>query len=341
MSSEVQTLPTTVFQPEIAKPKTLVARFASKFGVEPTKLLDTLKATAFKQKEDVSISNEQMMMLLVVAEQHNLNPFTREIYAYPDKNGIVPIVSVDGWSHIINERPEMKGFEFRYSDNIIKMDDDAKPCPEWCEVVIYRSDREFPIVIREYLDEVYKPAFEGTNKSTGGKYKVKGPWQTHTKRFLRHKTLIQGSRYAFGFSGIYDPDEAERIQESASQLPQYVDATGTDANARLAAKLTERVLPAPDKSEPLARAEEPEPPAVEPLPEPVATPNQEQVTETDWRALAKEAVKEFDSKGGDRAGLLKWEREAITNLEDSPRLVPQEKARELHGNLQHYIGGMA
>ena len=78
---------------EIAKldtRKSVVARFADTYGVDRDKLLGTLKATCFKQK-DVEISNEQMMALLIVAEQHKLNPFTKEIYAFPDKkNGIVP-----------------------------------------------------------------------------------------------------------------------------------------------------------------------------------------------------------------------------------------------------------
>jgi hypothetical protein len=39
------------------------------------------------------------------------------------------------------------------------------------------------------------------------------PWQTHPKRMLRHKALIQCARLAFGFVGIYDQDEAERIVE--------------------------------------------------------------------------------------------------------------------------------
>ena len=44
-------------------------------------------------------------------------------------------------------------------------------------------------------------------------YVINGPWQSHTKRMLRHKSLIQCSRIAFGFTGIYDQDEAERIIE--------------------------------------------------------------------------------------------------------------------------------
>ena len=39
------------------------------------------------------------------------------------------------------------------------------------------------------------------------------PWQSHPKRMLRHKAMIQCARLAFGFSGIYDEDEAQRIVE--------------------------------------------------------------------------------------------------------------------------------
>lgn len=193
------------------KPR-LVAKFAERFSVDPDKLLTTLKSTCFKVK-DGEVSNEQMMALLVVADQYNLNPFTKEIFAFPDKqNGIVPVVSVDGWTRIINERPQYDGVEFRYSEKLVEPAG-GKQCPEWCEALVYRKDRSRPIVVREYLDEVYRPAFEGTGKN-GQPYKVNGAWQSHTKRFLRHKTLIQCSRIAFGFAGIYDEDEAERIEEA-------------------------------------------------------------------------------------------------------------------------------
>lgn len=188
------------------RPVSLVQRFASRYFVDADKLLSTLKATAFSQRPDKQgnipdITNERMMALLVVADQYKLNPFTKEIYAYPDKyQGIVPVVGVDGWSRIINEHPALDGIDFRYADKLATMPK-AKPCPEWCEVIIKRKDRSSPIVVREYLDEVFR---ELDNMS---------PWQTHTKRMLRHKTLIQGARIAFGFAGIYDEDEAERIIE--------------------------------------------------------------------------------------------------------------------------------
>ena len=51
---------------QIGRPS-LVAKFANKFGVDPTKLLTTLKHTAFKVPSGQEISDEQMMALLVVA----------------------------------------------------------------------------------------------------------------------------------------------------------------------------------------------------------------------------------------------------------------------------------
>lgn len=241
--------------------QSLVAKMAAKYHVEPEKMLVTLKATAFKVK-DGEATNEQMMALLVVADQYNLNPWTKEIFAFPDKqNGIVPVVGVDGWSRIINDHPQSDGLEFRQAETIVTLPD-AQPCPEWMEVVIHRKDRSHPVVVREYLDEVYRPL--GTYKD-GNKMKP-GPWQTHTKRFLRHKCLIQGARIAYGFGGIYDEDEAERIIERditphverpAIEMPKAKSLSVTDA-VRAGAK--GEVITTPAESTAPAAPSEPSPP---------------------------------------------------------------------------------
>ena len=176
-------------------------------------LISTLKATAFKGE----VTDAQMTALLVIANQYGLNPWVKEIYAFPDKqNGIVPVVGVDGWSRIMNEHPQFDGIEFEQAPTMADMPG-AKPAPEWMECRIYRKDRTRPIVVREYLDEVYRPPFTGKYGT------VNGPWQSHTKRFLRHKTMIQCARLAFGFGGIYDQDEAERIAEAQAQQPHTVN----------------------------------------------------------------------------------------------------------------------
>lgn len=182
-------------------------------GVDPLELKNTLVQTAFRT--DTPVSDEQMAALLIVAAQYKLNPWTKEIYAFPDKNkGIIPVVGVDGWSRIVNSSPNLDGIQFRYSDVMLKMEGAKVEAPAWIECIITRKDREQPIVVREYLDETYRAPFKNKNG-----YLIEGPWQSHPKRFLRHKAFIQAVRIAFGFVGIYDQDEAERIAESSAQQP--------------------------------------------------------------------------------------------------------------------------
>jgi phage recombination protein Bet len=175
----------------------LVAKFADKYSIEANKLMDTLKSTAFKQQGDKEVSNEQMAALLIVADQYGLNPFTKEIYAFPDKGGIVPVVGVDGWARIVNEHPQCDGFEFAYAGETVEFS--SKQVPVWMEVRIYRKDRARPVVVREYFDEVVRRNMQ--------------PWQSHPNRMLRHKTFVQGARLAFGFAGVFDEDEGQRIVE--------------------------------------------------------------------------------------------------------------------------------
>lgn len=169
---------------------TLTNNLASRLGMADcgSEVLPILKATAFKG----SATDAQLTALMIVANQYGLNPWTKEIYAFPDKNnGIVPVVGVDGWSRIINEHPQLDGIEFEYGEQ--KGDHF-----EWIECLIYRKDRSKPVRVREFWDEVARNT---------------GPWQSHKNRMHRHKALIQSARLAFGFAGIYDQDEAERIIE--------------------------------------------------------------------------------------------------------------------------------
>jgi phage recombination protein Bet len=237
-------------QPRIS----LLAKIATRYNVDPKKLMFTLKATAFRQRNNEEITDEQMMALLIVADQYGLNPFTKEIYAYPDKqNGIVPVVGVDGWARIINSHPELDGIEFHYSDEIIAIEE-AQPCPVWCEVVFHRKDRAHATTVREYLEECYRPPFTRQDGS-----RVRGPWQTHTRRFLRHKTLIQGARIAFGFVGIYDDDEAQRIQEHHMGMADVVDAK--PARSQASAQLRGETAPAAQTAQEAPEREQADAPA--------------------------------------------------------------------------------
>ncbi|MGH8321908.1 MAG: phage recombination protein Bet [Gammaproteobacteria bacterium] len=171
-----------------AQKPSLLAKIAERYSVDPDKMLATLKATAFKG----DVTNEQMMALLVVADQYDLNPWLRQIYAFPDPNhGIVPVVGVDGWARIINQHPQFDGVEFKEAGI-------EGGISKWTECTIYRKDRAHPTVVREYFDEVVR---------------ITSAWKSHPRRMLRHKALIQCARLAFGYTGIYDEDEAAHIIE--------------------------------------------------------------------------------------------------------------------------------
>lgn len=163
---------------------TLTSKLAARLDIgDGVGLTETLKATAFK---GANVTDDQMTALMIVANQYGLNPWTKEIYAFPDKGGIVPVVGVDGWARIINGNPQFDGMDFEQDD-------------EKCTCRIYRKDRTHPISITEYFSECRRDNAQ--------------PWKSHPKRMLRHKAMIQCARIAFGFGGIYDQDEAERIVE--------------------------------------------------------------------------------------------------------------------------------
>ena len=166
---------------------TLTTNLAQRLGIgDGSDLTATLRATAFKGPA----TDAQLTALLIVANQYGLNPWTKEIYAFPDRNnGIVPVVGVDGWARIINTNAQFDGMDFQQDE-------------ESCTCIIYRKDRSHPIKVTEFMVECRRDGV--------------GPWKSHPRRMLRHKAMIQCARIAFGYVGIFDEDEADRIREAGA-----------------------------------------------------------------------------------------------------------------------------
>lgn len=193
MNNEVS----TIAQPSV------IQDMANRFGMDKRAFEATIKQTCMPAK--VEVTTEQFVAFLLVAKQYNLNPITKEIFAFPARNGgIQPVVGVDGWCNIINSRPELNGIEFED-----RLDDKGKLTAITCR--IYRKDRAKPVETTEYMSECAQK---------------KDTWEKWPARMLRHKALIQCARYAFGFSGLVDPDEAERaIEQSTDVTPYNIDVT--------------------------------------------------------------------------------------------------------------------
>ena len=179
----------------------IIATTAAAYGMGAEAFERTLMQTVMPQ----NTKKAEVAAFLMVAKQYNLNPFTKEIYAFPAKGGIQPVVSIDGWLKLINEHPECDGVEL-----VDQHDDKGNITAVTCK--IHRKDRNHPTTVTEYMAECVRST---------------EPWKKWPARMLRHKAMIQGARYAFGFAGIVDQDEAERIggkpKAPAIEAPQLTE----------------------------------------------------------------------------------------------------------------------
>lgn len=184
---------TAVTKVEPARPS-LIAMMAAKHNMDPEQFARTVRATVMPTNH----TNEQFAALMLVAQEYDLNPIVKEIYAFPAKGGgIVPIVSIDGWINLVNSHPQSDGFEFEFEHN------PSSGALVSCTCRMYRKDRSRAVAVTEYLAECKRAT---------------DPWKME-HRMLRHKAMIQAARLAFGFSGVYDDDEGAKIAEMRDVTP--------------------------------------------------------------------------------------------------------------------------
>ena len=177
--------------------KSVLATMANRYGMEPKAFEVTVKATLGLDK----CNDGQFAAFLCVANEYRLNPLTKEIYAFPTKTGgIQPIVGIDGWLNLANSHPMFDGMEF---EDVL----DSKGCLAAITCRIHRKDRRHSICVTEYMGEC-----RGNT----------GPWKQWPARMLRHKSTIQAIRYAFGFAGIMDSDEYDRMITVDAQVSKSV-----------------------------------------------------------------------------------------------------------------------
>jgi phage recombination protein Bet len=182
------------------KKATMIELMADTHHLAPNSFVAAIRATVFKEG-----SNEQLFAFLMVAQKYELDPILKEIYAFPTQGGgILPIVSIDGWYAIANKHAQFDGAEF--AENFTEAGELYSITAK-----IYRKDRSRPTSVTEYLKECQRDTV---------------PWKKWPVRMLRHKAFIQCARVAFSLSGVYDPDEAARIEPS---LGPVIDATESGA----------------------------------------------------------------------------------------------------------------
>lgn len=213
---------TKELQTKTAPPVGIIAKLASTYEMDPAQFEMMLVRTIFPKK-GATATKEEVQALCVVASEYGLNPLTKQIYAFPNKQGgITPIIGVDGWYALMNRQPEMDGLTFEEVE-----DDNGLPVKTIAR--LWRNDRKHPVEVTERYKECVRNS---------------GPWDTQPFRMLRHRAAIQAIRVAFGISAL-DPDDAERIPEYEAQAGQVIDvpATGRVDDDGAAAELGSKYAP--------------------------------------------------------------------------------------------------
>ena len=186
-------------------------------------------------------------------------------------------------------------------------DMDGKLVAITCQM--WRKDREHPIEATEYMAECRR---SGTGADA---------WNKWPRRMLRHKAMVQAARYAFGYAGLVDQDDAERFEQT---YPPDKRTPSLGESLKLAAAGTPRPPEPPKPPQPIPpQPEEEEDDAAwvdsetgEVLEDP-GSPDLDPERERLWEA-GREAAK------GGMAALGKWG--ALLTLEERELLGDDYKA---------------
>lgn len=208
----------------------VVLRLAARFGMDWKEFYNTVKNTCFRGQGGRDPSNEELSVLLMVADRLNLNPTIGEIYAFPNKTGgIVPIVGVNGWRQIATSHPEFAGLRFEYATERETVGDVSGPA--WVRCIVKRRSLRDGFVAEiegmAFFDEKYRPT---------------EPWKRQPRQMLSNKALIQALKNAFpSLSSVYDEEEGREAagagaSAAAAALPQQQAAPALQWTSRAALK---------------------------------------------------------------------------------------------------------
>jgi hypothetical protein len=186
---------------EVIPFEALTKNLATTYQVSPIELINTFKAMVFKNG---ACTDAELYVVMKLSQELGLNPLNRELHAFTKDGKMQTIVGYDGWIKMVNRHPQFNGFEF-----FDHLDEKGQLTAVTCRM--WRKDWTHPGEVTEYMDECVGDTV---------------PWKKWKRRMLRNKAYIQGARLTFGFAGVVDPDEAERI-ETPGKWPDAVEVKAT------------------------------------------------------------------------------------------------------------------
>lgn len=125
-------------------------KLATKLGIEPGMMIETIKAMCFPTMRPENITDAQTAAFISVCATQDLNPLVAgQVYAYPTKSGgIVPVIGPDGVFKKLGERTDVS-----YECEVFPADVALKPTH--AKATIYVEGKERPYTFTAVFSEWY------------------------------------------------------------------------------------------------------------------------------------------------------------------------------------------
>jgi hypothetical protein len=184
----------------IKKDETALQSIGAWLQIEPKHFIELMKKQFIKDATDAEI-----WFMCSIVNKYKLDPFKNEIGFMRNKYGkVIPLVEVDAWQRMANEKPDYEGVEYEFI-----MSKEKNVSGTYLDAIttkLFRKGRIRPTIVTEWMEECYMPDSK--------------PWQKLPRRMLKHKSYIQAVREAYNFSEIKDPDEFEKIIDCQTVEPE-------------------------------------------------------------------------------------------------------------------------
>ena len=150
-------------------------------------------------EEYAYLSPRVLLHFLHQIRKYRLDPLSDEIMLWKSPEGqYQTLITIDGWMRLINQDQQFAGMTFKESSEL------ELGIPLWMECSIYRHDRILPITVKEYSAEI----------------KTEHPlWKTMPRRMLRHRSIQQCARLAFGIHIADQPSNLEKVSTTNNIAP--------------------------------------------------------------------------------------------------------------------------
>jgi hypothetical protein len=145
------------------------------------------------------LSPKVLLHFLHQIRKYRLDPLSDEIILWKNPEGkYQTLITIDGWMKLINQDPQFAGMTFKESSEL------ELGIPLWMECSIYRHDRILPITVKEYSAEIKT------------EHRL---WKTMPRRMLRHRSIQQCARLAFGIHIADQPSNLEKVSTTNNVDP--------------------------------------------------------------------------------------------------------------------------